>query len=63
MEINKEELISSLDFTEEEYCEKTREGRYNSFDEFLENVISICKENNGTFEDAVFIANDAYLNL
>ena len=34
-----------------------------SFDDFLKNVINTVIEENGTFEDAVFIAEDSYLKL
>ncbi len=60
----REEIISGIDFTEEEYNEKIagQEGMA-SFDEFIDNVVKITEENNGTVEDAVFIADDAFRKL
>ena len=59
-QINKQELIDSIDFTESDYNEKDANA---TFDEFIEQVISDCRDNNGSFEDAVFNANDAFNNL
>lgn len=62
--IAKEELIYRIDFTREEYDKKTQKGEgFRTFDEFIDEVLSIVKENNGTLKDAVFIANDAFLQL
>lgn len=57
---DKDELADSLDFTEDEFNQKERDV---SFDEFLNQVISIAKEFNGTMEDAIEEANDDYLAL
>lgn len=59
----KEELINSIEFTKEEYNEKTNGEGFATFDEFIDNIISSVEENNGTLEDAIFIANDSYNNL
>nr|WP_308570850.1 hypothetical protein [uncultured Prevotella sp.] len=55
--IDRDELVNSIDFTEEDYQQKDTNT---SFDEFIDQVISDCRENNGAIEDAVFEANDAY---
>ena len=57
---DKEQLIDSIDFTESDYNEKDANA---TFDEFIEQVISDCRDNNGTIEDAVFEANDAFSQL
>ena len=60
----REEIISSIDFTEEEYSEKIAgQQGIASFDEFIDNIVKVTLENNGTVEDAVFIADDAFRNL
>ena len=60
----REEIISGIDFTEEEYSEKiARQEDMASFDEFIDNIVKITEENNGTVEDAVFIADDAFRKL
>lgn len=62
--MRREDIIDMIDFSEEEYNERvTGKDDVATFDEFIDNVINIVKENNGTIEDAVFIANDAYRNL
>ena len=64
MKINKEQVINALDFTEKEYCKKAQgHNGYSSFDEFIKGILSSCEECNGSLEDAVFIANDAYEKL
>ena len=59
-----DELIDSIDFTEDEYNERV-EGMDGvaTFNDFLANIISSVKDNNGSLEDAVFIANDAFAKL
>ena len=53
-------LERCLDFSRKDY-----ENLQNvvSFEEFLENIIQTVEENNGSLEDAIFIANDAYNKL
>ncbi len=58
--LNPELLETSLSFTREEYEEKRDDGIV-SFDDFLKNIIETVIEEGGTFEDAVFIAEDAFL--
>lgn len=58
--IMKMQLIDSIDFSKEEYNQKTENGDYASFDEFIESILKTVEENNGTLEDAVYIANDAF---
>lgn len=60
--LDPELLENSLSFTREDYEKKMTEGMV-SFDDFLKNVINTVIEENGTFEDAVFIAEDSYLKL
>lgn len=60
--LNPELLETSLSFTREEYEEKRDDGIV-SFDEFLKNVIDTVIEEGGTFEDAIFIAEDAFSKL
>lgn len=59
----REEIISGIDFTEEEYNEKIAGQDMASFDEFIDNIVKITEENNGTVEDAVFISDDAFRHL
>lgn len=62
--MRREDIIDMIDFSEEEYNERVAgKDDVATFDEFIDNIINIVKENNGTIEDAVFIANDAYRNL
>lgn len=61
--LDPELLENSLSFTREEYEEKRKSVNLVPFDEFIKNVINTVIEENGTFEDAVFIAEDAYLKL
>ena len=58
-------IESSLAFTREQYEEKRSESTSElvDFDDFLENVVETTRDNFGTYEDAVFIANDAFENL
>lgn len=57
----KTRLIESIDFTREEYNEKTKgDNGFFSFDEFIDNVLTIVKDLNGNLEDAIFIAEDAF---
>ena len=60
----KEEIISQLDFTNEEYEQKVAGQRgVATFDEFIANIIESVKDNNGTVQDAIYIANDAFAKL
>lgn len=54
-----------IDFTREQYENKRNYSKSElvDFDDFLENVVSEIKECDGTFEDAIFIANDAFSKL
>lgn len=59
-----DELIDSIDFTEDEYNERV-EGIDDvaTFSDFLADIISSVRDNNGSLEDAVFIANNAFAKL
>lgn len=59
----KTKLIESLDFTEEEYNEKTAGEDIASFNEFIEAVIAFVEQSGGTLEDAIVMANEAYYQL
>lgn len=63
MQSFKESVLSKIEFTEVEYKEKTSGESYATFDEFVDKIIKDTIEYNGTIEDAVFIANDAYSKL
>lgn len=57
------DLLNSIDFTEEEYNEKVSGEGFENFDKFIDNILSSVKENSGTLEDAIFMANDAFKQL
>jgi hypothetical protein len=57
------EIVRGISFTREQYEAKTRGCGMVSFDAFINNIAVSCHENDGTIEDAVFIANDAYYKL
>lgn len=61
LDFTKEQLIDSLTFTEDDY-NKANEGcdEYATFDEFIDGIIDACREWDGTLEDAVFQAEDAF---
>ena len=59
----KTKLIESLDFTEEEYNEKTAGEDIASFYEFIDAVIAFVEQSGGTLEDAIVMANEAYYQL
>ena len=58
-------IENSIDFTREQYEEKRSESKdgYVDFDAFIKNVAQSCYDNNGSIEDAVFIANDSFSQL
>lgn len=59
--INKDYIIDSIDFTEEEYNDFIKnDNGYVSFDEFVDRTIQDTEDNEGTSEDAIFILNDAW---
>ncbi len=57
------DLLNSIDFTEEEYNEKVSGEGFENFDKLIDNILSSVKENSGTLEDAIFMANDAFKQL
>lgn len=62
--MRREDIIDMIDFSKEEYNERVAgKDDVATFDEFIDNIINIAKENNGTIEDAAFIANDAFAKL
>lgn len=56
-------IINGISFDKEEYEVKTKGDGYNTFDEFINAIVSIVLEVEGTIEDGIFIANDAYEKL
>ena len=52
-----------MDFTEEEYDEKTAGEDIASFNEFIDAVIAFVEQSGGTLEDAIVMANEAYYQL
>lgn len=59
----KTDLINSIDFTEDEYNEKVSGEDFETFDKFIDKIISSTEENSGTLEDAIFMADDAFKQL
>ena len=60
----KDQLISSLSFDENDYNNAIEGSSENAtFDEFIQNIMDACKENNGILGDAIFIADDAFEKL
>jgi len=55
-------LKNNLSFKREDYEKKRSEGIVN-FNDFLKKIIEITKENKGTLNDAIFIAEDAFEKL
>ena len=56
-------IINGIDFTKEQYNEKCNETDNASFKVFIKEIKKACKQNNGNIEDAIFIANDAFINI
>ncbi len=63
--VNFSTIECEISFTREQYEEKRRlcEKELVDFDDFLENVVESVIDNEGTFEDGVFIANDAFMKI
>ena len=57
---NIETLEDSLNFTRNDYNQLLNVV---TFDEFLQDIADSVKDNDGTIEDAIFIANDAFEKL
>lgn len=61
LDFTSKQLIDSINFTEDEYNKSAEGSNANaSFNEFIKSIMDACKECNGTLEDAVFIAEDAF---
>lgn len=55
------QLIDSINFTEDDYNKAAESSNANaSFEEFVRGVMDACEECNGTLEDAIFQAEDAF---
>lgn len=54
-----------IDFTREQYEEKREQSSEElvDFDDFIKNVAESCNDQSGSIDDAIFIANDAFLKL
>lgn len=59
----KTELIENLDFTEDDYNIKLAGEDIASFNEFIDAIIAFVEQSNGTLEDAIIMANNAYYQL
>ena len=58
------QLKERLSFTRDDYKKAVPAGNgYANYDEFIQNVMNQCRENNGTLEDAIIIAEDAFNKL
>lgn len=57
------ELIDNIVFTEEEYNIRTKDEDCASFDEFIDAILMFVNESGGSLEDAVDMANEAFLGL
>ena len=59
----KDQFINSLSFDEADY-NKAAEGNSDvTFNEFIDNIMDSCKESNGAFLDAIFLADTAFESL
>ena len=55
------QLKERLSFTRDDYKKAVPAGNGTAgFDEFIGNIMDSCRENNGTLEDAIIIAEDAF---
>lgn len=57
------ELLENICFTEEEYNTRTKDEDCASFDEFIDAILMFVNESGGSLEDAVDMANEAFLEL
>ena len=57
------ELIDNICFTEEEYDIRTGDESCASFDEFIDAILMFVNESGGGLEEAVDMANEAFLGL
>ena len=58
------QLKDSLSFTRDDYKKAVPAGNgYANYDEFIQKALNQCRENNGTLEDAIIIAEDAFNKL
>lgn len=62
--ITPEALETGIDFTRKKYSEiLTKDSNLRTFEELLDECIRITEEQNGTLEDAVFLADSSYKDL
>ena len=58
------QLKERLSFTRDDYERAVPAGNgYANFNDFIEKIMHSCRENNGTLEDAIIIAEDAFTKL
>ena len=56
-----DQVVDGIDFTEADYNKAAESSNANaSFEEFIRGVMDACEECNGTLEDAIFQAEDAF---
>lgn len=58
-------IEKGIEFSREQYEEKRNESENElvDFDDFIKNVAESCFDNEGSIEDAIFIANDAFSKM
>lgn len=61
--MNTTTLLDSLSFTEDQYDAIASSANLNDFQIFISNIISSVKDNNGSLDDAIFIAEDAFKRI
>lgn len=61
LDFTSDQLIDSINFTEDDYNKAAvSSGANASFAEFIQGIVDACRECDGTLEDAVFQAEDAF---
>lgn len=59
-----EDIIEGINFNEDEYNEAAaKSGANATFAEFIQGVMDACEECDGSLEDAIFQAEDAFEKL
>lgn len=56
-------MLENICFTEEEYNTRTKDEDCASFDEFIDAILMFVNESGDSLEDAVDMANEAFLGL
>lgn len=56
-----EQLIDGINFSESDYVKTAKNyGANATFDEFIQGTMGVCEDCNGTLDDAIEIAENAY---